>query len=161
MPHTFHDDIDRIAFELVDAFGLTFEIADEGVSEPLTRWLDFRLRYIDPRPRQVLKSTDFDMRIPSQAEGGLLRFIQKAEAGEDLNPFQSRGIKRHDTSGKKRQFRTDGLWADWGIHHAHLTEDPLPDGDEFSNRSDWLLFFIVGQDHLALIDARPHKEKFS
>src|SRR5262245_45439300 len=113
MPHTFHDDIDRIARYLVEAFDLAFDEAVGGVKDPLTRWLDFRLRYIEPRPRMILKSKDFDLRLPPASESGLQRFLQLSEAGCDLNPFQTTTIKRNDTSGEKRQFRTDGLWADW------------------------------------------------
>lgn len=159
MPHTFDDDIDEIAQDLIDAFNLTFEEEDQNLKDPLIRWLDYRLRHIDASPRQTLKSIDFDQRVPADSLAALNAFIALSESGGDLNPFQTKTIKRNDTSGIKRQLRTDGLWADWGIHHAHLTEVPVPAGEEFSDRSEWLVFFLVFPDQLALIDVRLHNEK--
>lgn len=158
MPHSLSKDVDEIAQQLIDAFDLMFEEQEQTLSDPLVRWLDFRLRYIDPRPRTILRSIDFDARVPPAALSALEAFIELAKSGKDLNPFQTKTIKRHDTSGTKRQLRTDGLWADWHLHHAHLTEVPLAAGAEFSERSEWLLFFLVLGDQLALIDVRSHNE---
>lgn len=151
-------DVNEIAQDLIDAFELTFEGLDQSLSDPLIRWLDYRLRYIEPHPRGIQKSIDFDTRVPSEALPALEAFLKEVQIGADLNPFQTKNIKFNDTSGIKRQLRTDGLWADWKIHHAHLTETPLATGAEFSERSEWLLFFMVLPEHLALIDIRSHKE---
>jgi hypothetical protein len=156
---SFQPDIEAIVGELINAFDLTFEGAESHLTDPIARWLDFRLRYIDPRPRAALKSNGFDSRLPADALRPLDRFVRLAESGVDLNPYQTKTIKTNDSSGLKRQLRTDGLWADWGIHHAHLTEAPLVPGSDFSARSEWLLFFIVTNDELGLIDVRSHNQR--
>lgn len=158
MPNTLSSDIDEIAQELIEAFALEFTGTVGNLTDPLIRWLDYRLRYIDPFPRQVLKSDGFDSSVPRQARQTLDAFIKNVENGADLNPYQTKTIKRNDTSGTKRQLRTDGMWADWRIHHAHLTDVPVATGAEFSERSEWLLFFLVLPEHVALIDVRSHSE---
>ena len=158
MPHTIADDVSLISAKLIEAFDLVFECQTGDVDEPLIRWLDYRLRYIDPQPRQVVKSKDFDRRVPAETQDALSAFIDLAQRGGDLNPYQTKTIKRNDTSGTKRQLRTDGLWADWGVHHAHLTDVPVPAGAEFSSRSEWLLFFVALPNEIGLIDVRSHSE---
>jgi hypothetical protein len=155
---TLFNDVDKIAQDLINAFNLTFEEQAQNLSDPLIRWFDFRLRYIEPRSRKILKSNNFDKRLPEEAASALRAFTQLSENGADLNPYQTKKIKRNDSSGTKRQLRTDGLWADWRIHHAHLTEAPVGSGQEFSDRSEWLLFFLTSPDVLALIDVRSHNE---
>lgn len=159
MPHSLQTEVSQLACRLIDAFGLTFTGDDSNVDDALIRWFDYRLRYIEPNSRFILKSNGFDSRVPPEAKAALESFVAKAQAGEDLNPYQTKTIKGNDTSGAKRQLRTDGLWADWGIFHAHLTEVPLGTDTVFSARSDWLLFFMVLPDSLALIDVRSHDEK--
>lgn len=158
MLHTINADIDEIAQDLIDAFALEFSGAVGNLTDPLIRWLDYRLRYIDPSPRKVLKSFEFDARVPTEARQGLDTFITEVESGANINLYQTKTIKRNDTSGAKRQLRTDGMWADWGIHHAHLVDAPVAEGAEFSERSEWLLFFLVLPKQLALIDVRSHSE---
>lgn len=158
MSHPFASDIEKIAQSLIDAFSLTFEETDPKLTDPLIRWLDYRLRYIDPRPRTIARSTGFDSRVPAEASPALTDFVRTAEAGGNLNPYLTKSVRSNDSSGTKRQLRTDALWADWGIHHAHLTTTPIAPGDEFSDRSSWLLFFIALPNELGLIDVRSHNE---
>ncbi|ALU91285.1 hypothetical protein Hrubri_4137 [Herbaspirillum rubrisubalbicans M1] len=158
MPISFISDLDNIAQSLIDISGLAFESAEPELSQPLLRWLDYRLRYIDPTKRSIIKSKGFDQRVPSQAKPALAAFIALARAGKDLNPYQTKMIKKNDSSGTRRQLRTDGLWASWGIYHAHLTDQPLQENDDFSARSEWLLFFIVTANKICLIDIRSHNE---
>ncbi|MGA4357398.1 hypothetical protein ACI2TT_19035 [Ralstonia nicotianae] len=158
MLHTFESDVERIAEKLIEAFSLKFEGADANLNDSLIRWLDYRLRYIDPKPREIVRSIGFDSRVPAEANQALCNFIRIAETGGDLNPYVTKTVKSNDSSGVKRQLRTDGLWADGNIHHAHLTETPLAAGAEFSDRSDWLLFFIALPTQIGLIDVRSHNE---
>ncbi|AMV48168.1 hypothetical protein [Paraburkholderia caribensis] len=158
MLHTFDSDVDRIAEKLIEAFCLKFEGADAQLNDSLIRWLDYRLRYIDPKPREVVRSIGFDGRVPPEANHAFSNFIRIVETGGDLNPYVTKTVKTNDSSGVKRQLRTDGLWADWNIHHAHLTETPLAAGAEFSDRSEWLLFFIALPTQIGLIDVRSHNE---
>ena len=80
--------------------------------------------------------------------------------GKDVNAYQSKTLTRfNDTSGTKNKKRTDGLWADWGIHHLHLPVNAAINGQEYSERSEWLLFLMVYQDVALFIDVRKHDEE--
>ena len=102
MSHNFPNDVGEIAKQLVAAFDLTFSEDEPGLQDQLFRWLDFRLRYIDERPRSILKSNDFDTRAPAQALSALSTFIGKAQRGENLNAFQSK--TDNDASALSRGF---------------------------------------------------------
>ena len=150
--------LDAVSRNLIDAFRLGYSEDVPELTCPLLRWMDFRLRRIDPRPRRALPSKGFWRRFPEHVRPALNRFLAKARNGDDLNFFLSKTLKGNDTSGKKRGLRTDHLWADWGIFHAHLPpSDPEPDA-EFCRPSDWLLFFTVWNDAIGLIDVRPHAD---
>jgi len=156
----FRQNVDTIASDLVDAFGLKFEETISNLSEPLLRWLDFTTRYVDPKPRQVLRSNRFPKTLAPAAQAALERFEEMLESGHEVNGFQSKGLFLHnDVSGAKRQQRTDLLWADWGIHHFHLTSAPNSPGSYFSPRSEWLIFCLITDDSVGLIDVRHHSEQ--
>jgi hypothetical protein len=153
-------DVDRIATDFINDYGLKFEEELAGLSEPLLRWLDFTTRYIAPTPRAVLLSNRFPKTFPPQVEAALLVIEQLFKSGQDVNPYQSKGLILHnDTSGTKRQQRTDLLWADWGIHHLHLTTSSSQQGSYFMPRSDWILFCLIGNDFVGFIDVKNHSEQ--
>lgn len=146
--------------EFIDDYGLKYEEEESGLASPLLRWLDFVARYIEPKPRQIVVSKKFPKNLTPDAERALHQLEGLIQRGADINPFQSKGLILHnDTSGKKRQQRTDLLWADWGIHHLHLTPNPIGHTSYFSERSEWLLFCIVGSDHIGFVDVRNHNEQ--
>lgn len=157
---TFHENVDEICEKLIAAFALTHaKTADSNLHEALLRWLDFRLRYIEPRPRRIVVSKKFPLSLPSDVSNALSAFEKAVMSGDDVNAYQSTSLTRfNDTSGTKKQKRTDGLWADWGIHHIHLTTTAVPIGQAYSQRSDWLLFLVVFPDVVAFIDVRKHEE---
>jgi len=161
----FCDDLDNVALELISLFGLQFEKEVPQLSSPLLRWLDFRLRHIDPQPRKLVASTAFPKRLPNSVEIGLRHLEKLIISGGDLNPYQSKSILQfHDISGKRRAKRTDLLWADWGIHHLHITDIPVGNGARFSDRAcsdgeTWLLFCIVLPEAIGLIDIREHNDE--
>lgn len=152
--------LDSIASDLVRCFGLKHSQEIENLKEPLLRWLDFRLRYIDPKPRKVLLSNKFPKRMSRDVKDALEHLIHLIQRGENINVYQGKGlISHHDISGSKRQNRTDLLWTDWGIIHLHLTKAPMREKECFSGRSEWLLFGIPGDDFFAVIDVRHHLEE--
>jgi hypothetical protein len=153
-------DLDEIAAHLVSAFGLRHAGSAGDPSTALFRWLDFRLRYIEPIPRRFAVSDRFPkFGLPASAVDGLHHLEQLILNGDDINPYQGRGlIQLDDTSGAKRQRRTDHLWADWGVHHLHLTALPPVTGDYCAPRSGWLLFCINAGDEVGFIDIRDHNE---
>ncbi|MDB5782323.1 hypothetical protein [Caballeronia mineralivorans] len=147
-------DVEGIATQLNEGFGLTHK-RQSGAQPALVRWVDFRLRWVDPRPRVVHLSNRFPKSLDGLTGKALRALTEAIRNGDDVNPFQSKGLFRTDSSGKRRPDRTDLLWADWGIHHLHVTEKR---GEEtyFSARSDYLLFVWFGPDHALLLDVLPH-----
>ncbi len=155
----FLSNLDTIAADLVRCFGLKHEQETENLNDPLLRWLDFRLRYIDPKPRKVFLSNKFPKKMSRDVYCALRHIIDLIQRGENVNPYQGEGLIYHDISGRRRQKRTDLLWADWGVIHLHLTEAPISNTKYFSKRSEWLLFGIQGDDFFAVIDVRHHDDK--
>jgi len=160
LENQFRTNLDDIATELIQAFGLKYSNEVDGVHDPLLRWIDFSMRYIPQKERVVYFSKDFWNRLPKHLRKLVNIFSDHFEYGRNINPYQSKGlIKFNDTSGNNPAKRTDLLWADWGIHHFHLTEQTPATGDYFSPRSEWLLFTIVGDDFVGFIDVRNHEEE--
>lgn len=155
----FRQDLNSICRALIQSFGLLFAEDVPNLSEPLPRWFDFRFRYIEPKPRHVV----FSDRVPtlpiSQAPRPLLSFIERIASGQDINPYQGRGLKiRHDTSGRDHSKRTDYLFAAWNILHFHLSDAPIPGGQYFSKPADWLAFAMVTEQQFVLIDVLRHPD---
>jgi len=118
--------------------------------------MDFRLRYVDAIPRSIIYSDRFRRNIPVHILRALQKFELKLRMGEDINPYQSKGMVANDFSGRNKVNRTDLLWADWKIQHFHLTEaDPLPE-NYFTPRSGWQLFTIIEGPQCFFIDVLPH-----
>jgi hypothetical protein len=157
----FKNDLDSIAANLIRGYQLKFSQAVGNLSSPLLRWLDFTMRYVDQRPRQIALSDKFPKAgLPLSTQSALAQFIRRVETGQDLNPFQGRGlILRNDTSGSAQNARTDLLFADWSILHFHLSEKPIPAGQYFSAPADYLAFCLVGSNAVALIDVLPHPDR--
>ncbi|MBR7792162.1 hypothetical protein KDM87_06085 [Undibacterium sp. FT147W] len=157
LENRFQQDLNDVATELVGLFSLRHAREVAHLDNPLLRWLDFRLRYVDPIPRKVVYSDKFPKRLPVSARKALKNLERLICQGKDINCYQGKGlIKHHDVSGAKRQFRTDFLWADWNILHFHLSDEPIPRGEFFSQPADWILFCIVGGDAVAFVDVLPH-----
>jgi hypothetical protein len=156
----FVSNVEGIASDLVACFGLKHKKEMPNLSDSLFRWSDFRLRYVDPKPRAVYISKKLNRLLPTTIDRPLRNLFHMFQRGFDINQYQGKGlILHHDTSGKVRHKRTDLLWADWGIFHFHLTTKPIPKGKFFCEPSDWLLFAMIGEDFVACIDVKSHKEK--
>lgn len=157
----FQRNIDEIALSLIQHFGLRFRQEEENLSCPLNRWLDFRCRYVDPLPRKVVLSNAFPKSgLPASAQSGLSDLLKKFSSGENVNPYQGRGlILRNDTSGSNKHSRTDLLYADWNLLHFHLSDAPIPPGQFFSKPADYLAFCLIGGDVVAVVDVIPHPDR--
>ncbi|CBA16193.1 hypothetical protein XACN24_08220 [Xanthomonas albilineans] len=137
---------------------ITHSKAIQHMDSALLRWLDFRLRFVDPKPRPLVYSKSFPRRLYGEVGRALAVFEQYSLAGEDLNPFQGKGLtKHHDTSGIKSQNRTDLLWADWGIHHFHLVPRSGKMDSYYADRSEHLLFAVVFDNVIACLDIKSHE----
>jgi len=161
----FRRDLEKITSDLISAYGIEFKREIQNLSDPLFRWLDFRLRYIDPIPRQIFASNRFPKKMPSAVENGFHCLEKLIREGKNVNPYQSKGLIRfNDVSGKKRAQRTDLLWADWGVLHLHITDRPIVDSEYFSDREcsngeSWLLFCIFVGNTVGFIDVRKHEDE--
>lgn len=155
----FRQNLDQIATSLVVGFNLKHKREVESLSDPLLRWLDFRARIIDPRPRQIHHSDQFPKTLDERTARAMRMLEDKISAGEDVNAYQGKGLLGFDFSGKRRGTRTDLMWADWEIHHLHLTDAPARQGSSFSERADFLLFSIVYADVALFIDVVPHNQE--
>lgn len=151
-------DIDEVAEKAIEAFELTYvKSAHSNLHDPLLRWCDFALRYIVPQKRTIYKSDRFPVNISDDAKTGLQRIEDLFIAGGDVNPYQSKTLTLfNDTSGKKEKKRTDGLWADWDIHHLHLPLNPVNPSKKYSDRSEWILFLKVYDNAVLFIDVKHH-----
>jgi hypothetical protein len=161
-----YKDLNQIAHLLIKFWKIEFRQEAENLNDPILRWLDFRLRYVDPIPRKLLYSNKFPLKLPHSVSAGLHILIDKLQRGVDINQYQSKGLTRFDDlSSKRKSKRTDLLWADWGILHFHITDLDLPSRnlDYYSNRScsdgeSWLLFCIFNGKEVGLIDVRHHSD---
>jgi hypothetical protein len=158
---TFRQNIDEITEKAIAAYGLTYtQSAGAGLDAPLLRWCDFILRYIPPAKRQIFVSNKFPLTLPPEPEMGLHRIEKLLIQGGDVNPYQSKTLTEFDTSSVDRRKRTDGLLADWGIHHLHLPLNPVSLGQAYSDRPrpGWILFLKVYANAVLFIDVRKHDE---
>lgn len=151
-------EIDEIAGKAIEAFELSYvKTAHSNLHDPLLRWCDFVLRYIAPTKRMIIKSDRFPVNISDDSKVGLQRIEGLFTTGGDVNPYQSKTLTLfNDTSGKKKNKRTDALWADWGIHHLHLPLNSADLANKYSDRSQWVLFLKVYRDAVLFIDIKHH-----
>jgi hypothetical protein len=106
-------------------------------------------RRISQRPRTVHWSPDLKAREPTLAADvrtGLAAAISELQAGTDVRPRLSRGLKERDYD--------DRMLNDWGIHHMHLGSKLESDG--FIERTGPVLFVMVRPDDVYLLDVRGH-----
>jgi len=154
----FLSDLERIASNLIKYCDVAHAKTVGHLSEAILRWMDFRLRFVEPKPRQVLYSNKFPKALPAEVDRALRAFDRANVLGEDINPFQGKGLTLfHDVSAGNRAKRTDHLWADWGIHHFHMAPLPSDPSKYYSTRSGPLLFTKVFDNAIAFIDVGDHE----
>jgi len=160
----FYNDSNAISLTFLENYALRFDKDFEHLSEPLLRWQDFVLRYIPPKPRGLFFSKEIIEKLSLTDMDSLKKLIFMMQNGEDVNSCQSTGLTiNNDISSNRRDKRTDGLWAEWGIHHLHVEINKSKPTDYYTKRSDWLLFIMVFDESILLIDIKSHQEalKFS
>ena len=85
-------------------------------------------RIIAPKPRQILKASNFD---PLNYEDGLAKLENTIRNGESLSPYMSRKINDMGFH--------DSLLDSWGIYHFHLGTELAENGNFISRTRDILL----------------------
>lgn len=113
-------------------------------------------------PRRVHISCGFYETDGYKRNQGVIDALLKRVAnGQDLTPQLSRGVDKayvspRSADGKLRKRRpdVDGLLAERGIHHLHLSLDVGPDG--YSRRTNDLLFVVFRPEEAYVVAVYPH-----
>ena len=148
------------------------EFVRQGISYPehpdlsglATRYLEMRVRRIEPVPRRVhfseeihdslgslARNTDPECREAAlEAWRTAFYLCDLFERGESVLPHLSKGVNYTDPR------QPDGLLWDYGMHHLHLSRTDGTGG--FVRRSDWLLYVIVADQDVFFVDVRPHTD---
>ncbi|MEM4217102.1 MAG: hypothetical protein QXZ09_03680 [Candidatus Methanomethylicaceae archaeon] len=108
------------------------------------KFINFRKRRIDPKPRKVFISKE--LQCHKEHLGAFMKLKEKIERGENLTPYLSKGIKRLESYDK--------LLNDWGIHHLHLGS--VWETESEISRTGPLLFAKVNEDAFYMIDIKEH-----
>lgn len=90
-------DLDVIAKRFISIYDLKYTENVSKLACPVTRWLDFRLRYVSPRPRRLVYSNKFPdvlSGLDPDIRAGWDILAKKIEIGEDINPYQGKGLIR-------------------------------------------------------------------
>lgn len=126
-------------------------IDDGKVNENDIEMMFWRMLYRvpAPMPREIVRASQFC--CPPTLKESLNQLEERIKNGESLYPFLSKRAKKiTDDSGFE-----DDLLSDWGIHHFHLGKY---ENDDFSERTDKLLFAMVNNDKFYEIAILPHKQ---
>lgn len=143
--------VDEILSDFYKKFKIKHEISNDGLRS-LARYYNFRLKFIEVKPRNVQISKES---IPgiflSDHKDDILTLLNKIRQGVDLNPFQSKQSFNADYH--------DMMFNDWGIHHLHLNHSKQKPNDYFNNRTGYLLFIKFHQNSAYVLDVKHHKDK--
>ena len=152
------------------AQAIVSEFTREGISFPknadtahlASRYLEMRIRRIEPIPRKVHLSEEIQFSLGDLARNNdpdssaktmeawetvfYLRIL--FESGVTVIPYLTDRVNNTET--------TDKLLWDYAIHHLHLSRNVGKNG--FVERADWLLFTIVTDQDAFFVDVRPHED---
>ena len=126
----------------------------------LIDYMNWAIRYIAPRPRQVvLESTATNDRRWSSSEADIRELLRKVEVGDDLTPHLSlQPHTRGFTPAASAQGPNVNRWADkdmllnaMGYHHLHLDAAPTQ-----GMRSDDMVFAQVTRDTFTVVGIFDH-----
>jgi len=109
-------------------------------------FFESRRRRLACLPR-VLKIAD-DFHCPTAHDVGWRALQDKVINGEDLNPHLS---YRHASP-----FNSDGLLAEWGVHHFHLGIEPSRQNPAYVKRSGPLVYALVDDTTFCAINVYSH-----
>ena len=126
------------------------------------RYFEMLIRRIAPVPRRVHFSDELHTSLGNltlttgaeqkakalEAWRAVFRIRYLMESGGDVRPYLSKGSS-DATCG-------DGLLWDYGMHHLHLSSGFERSG--FARRSNYLLFALVADEDVFLVDVRNHRD---
>jgi hypothetical protein len=124
------------------ACGLEYE--DRCTPEENTmRYLNASRRIPSMKPRMVHESRELS--VPDTYRLDYEKIVALIKAGGDLRPYLSRYILK-----KKRPDKNDLLLNSWGIQHLHFR----------TKGTDQLLFCIIAESDVFVIQTLPHNEEY-
>jgi hypothetical protein len=123
---------------------LGYQVSSRPDEEVVRIYLNLQKRLVEPKPRQVHRSKEFQ--CPAELQNGLSVAECAMRRGDNLTPFLSKFIKRADYD--------DPLLNHWGIHHLHLGTNI--DSDQFVERTGPLLFAMFDSECAYLINVYSH-----
>lgn len=121
------------------------EVAAIEDSDICAQYFDARRRRVCERPRSIEQAAAFF--CPPAHQDGWESLQAKVRNGEDINPHLS---KRHAS-----MFFSDGLLAEWGVHHFHL--GTMTEG-AYVERTGPLLYALVTDSAFFAINVLSHRE---
>lgn len=143
--------------------GTSEDVSALDTSCLLIRFFNWRSRYVTAIPRETHVSDDlYASDAYKRHQITIDALIQRITDGQDLTPQLSKDVANSyvgpmSSAGGARRRRPDldGLLAEWGIHHLHLSLDLGPDG--FSARTRDLLFAVFLPEDAYLIAVHSHE----
>jgi len=136
------------------------ELVGMGTADLVIVYLNWRGRFVAPVPRRVHWAPELVASTGYSTHRDVVNELAaRLAAGDDVAPHLSRDVavahtSQPDGSRPRRRRDLDGLVAEWGIHHLHLSLDLEPDG--FVSRTDDLLFVALQPADAYLIGVFPH-----
>lgn len=169
---SFQKSLIEIAKFLNKSYGLKLTEDESKPFDSLIRWMDFRLRYIEPHPREVFIAKHLQLYFnglfkkpwTGQVDRTINEVLSSLIVGENVNARQSKTIVKNDINAwdaersQPKIRRSDGLWNDWGISHLHLSEEIDAKNPMFYKPSDWQIFLVVLPEQILVIDICKHKK---
>jgi hypothetical protein len=123
---------------------LGYQVSSRPNKEIVDIYLNVRKRLVEPKPRQVHRSKEFQ--CPADLQQGLSVIERAIRRGENITPHLSKLIKQADYD--------DPLLNHWGIHHLHLGTNI--GADQFVERTGRLLFAMFDSKNAYLINVYSH-----
>ena len=137
-------DVARIAAERLKQQG--YEVSNSNPDEVLRDYFNAVRQRISRKPRKVYVAAGF--KCPPKYQAAFDAICRKAEAGDDLVPYQSRKVLRLDYN--------DALLNDWDIHHLHLSTKPDPKRKGLMQGTPDLLYVRVTHEAMYCIGIHKH-----
>lgn len=141
----------EILEDFFNQFGIKYKKHDRE-SLLLTRYYNFRLKYIVLGQRQIRVSKELSQKISTHPkQNAIFDIFDRTIKGLDINPYQSKEAFNADFH--------DMLFNDWGIHHLHLSNEKKNPTDYFHTRTGDLLFIRFTDEIAYFLDIKSHKDK--
>jgi len=114
------------------------------------QYMNFLERYIIPKPRKVLESSNLKMSNDIEIQG-YVKLKEKINKGEDINQYQSKKLDN--------PFYIDELFNFEGLVHLHLgnsIEDKKSKNRSYIDRTENLAIAIINDERAYILCIEPH-----